>query len=1177
MLQNVTIEEIHDIENIDAINNNVVHIQNAKKSLLGDDDNVSNIKQSVVELIHPFVSIADSRKTMKVYEEKIADSVVSNMMRKNDMMLDFVPIFVENKKNSSATEDSSFLKSVFSLYSSKSYTNVQDRMYGMTFMHSPIGTFVPTKDCDAYAFSLEEMSFNKNRLIAPFEAYSGDRVMLCGAAFCDEPKQAFDLDDYFEKIEAMKSGDRVVVFDASGKRHEEIVEAVAGRVLTFSDDRKVDASKLIAFVYSEKEKKIKLLSRRRIQDECFVIATAEKDEKVVLEHVRNMRLTPRESFRRMQALKEFSIKSALDLIEKDCRVVELMTFTHLTHNLTPPNPTNYTPTNNARNTSSPTKNTLTKNTPTKNKKNKKDNRIAIKGGAGKPKKKVRFSAASNSVHSSVKDSPLTSWDLNVSVAVNASSKPKDLEKLKTLVFKIELVDGSIIAFNSGSLVVDATKSEIVVNKYPGGVYDITTLYSRGSTPQGKFLYASYPRVWLVNNMIVHDSIDVVSMPPEDTVENDDEDYSRDSRFLKPDNKNINEYRVDIDKVDVVEVVDKGFIKDSKKEIHQDPRSIYKAVAEDVVSSSTLSMLDDDGEDNKNDSHFAKHAIIVFAGICTNEVNMDLLKRICDISDRIFKELGNDVDKLLLQIAESRIVNLKKIVQRFIKNSNLVFPDAWGKDVRSAIRAIETIVQRDNEDELERLNRRSQIAACKGFMICFAANYAIDVLGGIVSINTIKSLKCGKPYKTQRSLVNFFDCAMNPMFEDTDSIKKELDEMIGRCLEMRPSANELIKQIDTRENELKKVHAFEGTVDVRPARGSAQATVDLPYIVPLRRRSPSGPSSPSSPSSPSIGYHGEEHVDEPYDITNRIAVFVSSEHVDDKNTIDSAEEYSDADLNNAASVISNAEKHFKFVEILQHALMSSDDRDVADAVGFLRDDLPLITTRSLYDNHEKSFTMGSFFKSLSISDKKIILKLIEDRDINKLSEGDIRVTSVGESMIELRNSIQDILTDDKNKMLMILAKALKIIIELKETVPNAFPDLDDALVESFKMRVSHRSFFDSDMIRQRLLLQSKASKDAKIKMFDRLSKENRQIAMMLRDTLAEFGEWDKFVECVPDDDLADLSKTYLENSDIVVEELRKDKTYEHQDDDAKKDIEEEADVIDYVGENPDDDEIDEDIY
>ena len=1134
----ITIEDVREIRD-ELKNKNEVNNSNGVD--IDERDFESDIKESIKELIHPFVPFHDVKNNkIHRYEEKRADSVLLDLKRKRKEDT-FTPIFFENKKMLSTKEDNEFLKSVVKAFSSLD-ANRQERIYGMTFMHAPAGNFVPLKDCDAFSLNISESALTRTRLVGSNTSseYSGDRVRLCGAAYCDRPNKVFDLDGYFASTEVLKKGDDVVVFDASGKKHSQIVMGNKNHVITFNNGFSVDIKRLKAFVYPAKHEPLKTLSRRDVQDSCFVISMKE-DEESVKAHVSSLCLTPREAYRRLKGTKDYTIEKTLQLIESDCQVVELLQ-----------------------------KNELGKSKmggggggiiPTKKKINK--------------KKQVR---EATQIATTNNTNEMSAWDLHMTQAVNVSFLTKDQRKKEKLLLQtvdIRLIDGSTIAFNAGSMSVDASKSTIDASVYPGGIHDINSIYSLNAPPAGNFLYVKYPTAAKIGrNMKVLNLIDVIPIEVEkEEIVHDDIESER--RFTKISATDHNAPPVVVDEEEELSKVSKGFVKYESIGVSQDPRSSYTKIETEVT---TISGQKEGAEDEKMSRHFAKESIITFVALCCPEMDVQVIYRIRDVSDRIFAELGNDVDKLRIELADARIMNLKRLVQKFINTSGLPFPQTWGKDSRTAIRAIETIVQRDMTYELDIMNRKSQLIVCKDYMNYFAANYAIDLLSGIASLSNLKSFKCSRPHKKVRSILVYFDCVLNTIvhkrydqnFVDT---LKELEGVFEACIALRPSATDMIESLETREKEIESMHAFKGIVDIRPSKSSGEKTFDVDQLlkIPTRRVIREEDSMEDGPNK------------ELYDVKDKGLVFVASDDLVTSDDLVNSDEImttlpeEQITTKQAVAWVNDNVDKFKIAKFIYDKVVLSDSTDVDTFIHFVRFDLPVVISRAIFFL-EPSFTSG-FVRSLPSSDKKNIMKIIQDRSESSDGEHPLR-----ESMNNIISYVENIRRssemyrisigndeDGKNELFFLCYKVVKTITDIHSDIPNIFPDLDVKLVKAFERRIAMIEDFDVKTVSNRLDSQREANKNSKIKQFDRLSKENRQLVMMLRDTLGDAAEWESYLDTAPDDEYVDITKTYEDNSEIVIEEM------DVVDQEKKEDLEEEADVLGYLGENPEDDEIDEDIY
>ena len=1112
----ISIEDVTDIS--DTVVNSDVGNVDADTHVPLDS---AEINENLIDLIHSNL-VAYSERRCKAYMDMLAIK---------EWQGTFVPVFQSNRKPSSKKDDRDFMMGIIDIFVSKQLSAAEkgSRLYGMSFRHNPTGSFISEMDTDSYAYDNDNSDIQLERLLSESKdsVYEGDRVSLIGGMFFKSPPPTssspiFNADAYFEDLESIKNGDEVIIIDAKGMRHELVVKKKKkGSIFEFDDLHRIDCSKLTAFVYPTTSQSQP--SRRNIQDSHIVFGN--------IDRLRNIGLTPRETLRR---LKNPTIKTVLDLIERDCGIAR-----------------------------------------------------KIQKGGSNPKRQE------NNKH---EPPPKSEWD----VAVTEVSKKKGEGQQDDLKF-VSFEDGTRIAFGGNDMMPQLASSTWDDKLYPAGIKDLRTLFACDAPPQeGKFfLYLSYPFAgkvvfedskYIVKSLIAPKPLKIINaLTASAAASKNSYKKLEANNFVYTAVMNANALGDDED--DEPLPFEPSELGEDPKTV-ADPRLNYRILSSDII------------RDLKID-HYAAEPILMFLGTCgIDDLMQSEIETIIQLSDstyELFSDIG--VEAMKTEIAAIRVMNLRKMVQRYIKESQQTFPTAWGKDARVAIRSIENIVQRDSNygGAIESMNRRSVRDKCIPFIFAFAANLIINILSRASRFNP-KSARCKlRGNQSLNDLVTFFACCIDLAFPRAQSSSSaELKTWFDNILSARPNMVDKIKSVEARNLEIRESTGFQGTVD------SLILLLKDDAVFPAQS-TPIGSSigegvNGSEGKEDSEDSEGREDNGEDTRIPDRNILIVKDDDNNHSRSLSAktfcseiAERSSDAyhkmkimsikDMSVVVYKIQNAMDSESLTVAIQSALDIKSKSKLTQSTNalltFIKTDIINIITDDAHRVH--SFSSSEYLKALDASDRDSLALISRARYDTRSNNGNDKMASIAKTLLTGLNESIRVLNwsgggdlDDFESYELNIVLFYVILSIIVSCMSNKVVDIaDDIDIGAWKTNPVSTTLLVKlaqcvsvklstvEELRKQVEIQRETYKQNKLMRLDRLSHEDRRIALLLRDTFgdSDASGWDKFVDDLPDDDASDRAMAF--DSDFVVVDVADANASEA--------------TREFVDPDQDDDEVDEDVY
>lgn len=1132
-----------------------------------------------------------------------------------------IPVFRSNRKPTFAKDSDMFL-AVASDLASNNVANRQEKMYALTFMHNRVSVAdtpsvrVASVDTDAIAYVPDTKECRTERILAGDDVYEGDHVELFGLmSGANSSYRTFDLSKYFECIEQqLNAGDVVTVADARGVARVGMVVRKVVRLgregsgavseIEFENGRTLRPQSLKAFIAypaatttasspagnnDDAKNKTKKKKRKNKGSKLRVVGGGRGGDV-------DVGLFSRHAFHRggwmvvgataeqaskllPTSLESFLLDRRHRWIRDDCdvkrRIVDAA----------------------AASTA-----------------------LKSSGGGGRISSASRTFTLpdSTSRHRSASTALMTSeWDDVVRKVAGIPLKDKDDPGKKFPLVYAKFDDGSKIAFDGSSILPVEHASVFDAKLYTGGVlgglWDALRTISdeRKTSSTATFLYLSYPdaarieydpsasdgqffRILSEVKSVASASHRLPTLPPppqhattttllsktrppphrrEDASSITNSTTSTTSSSPPEEAQDDDEYVADVDEPERV----------------RDPLAVYRSVGND-----------DDDDNEKVDlvqvPHFAFEPIsfyMISCGYTFKQINHVLsTSALFDVVDNL---MSDDVRAVERAIAEARLLNLRKLVQQYIRSSDLPFPTAWGKDNRTAIRAIETIVQVDVKygAMLLRANRATARDACATYAACYAANLCAEVLGLIHVMPKLSNVRLPACVRTYTDTVSFFKCALEKCFDASVAVPA-FNDWFSKLATLRPSLALKIEQRLERVEEIRAVGSINDNVVIDPQRRNEtpseaieRSTVlavrqvlldddapeetrrrdeqeeessfeELLWAVPDNAQFRRDPSSSSSSSSDDDGDSEDEGEEEA--------------------NVDKAEESDDDDDGGT----STTQPH--------RALCMALAQRIPDLTRLSR-----MSIEQLMDELKERFDdrMDPFFDTdnskatLAYCRRFIRSSMVKRREIDPTSNAfhreqkskidQLTLHDIGKSRANSA-SIDEELPDWTNTFVTTVSSFLtvgetlenhlerfKLSIVVLYVILTSIPS--DRLIDLFlsqKGTVSMEAL--AQTVEDLFENQRETNRIGKLKELDRISNEDRRIAMLLRDTLgSKASEFDKYVAMLPDDDGGgDAMAAFGQDERLVVVDV------------AEEEDEESMHTYVDVGENPDDD-VDEDNY
>ena len=581
----------------------------------------------------------------------------------------------------------------------------------------------------------------------------------------------------------------------------------------------------------------------------------------------------------------------------------------------------------------------------------------------------------------------------------------------------------------------------------------------------------------------------------------------------------------------------------------DPTSIYRSLPENAADDDVVQEYD-----RAFKNHFAYEPVLHFlvsAGYSHKDVAVVILggSKMLEKVDGILAE--KTLRAIEADIADVRILNLKHLVQKYIRESKKPFPSTWGKDNRTALRAIETIVQKDAAfgQMLLKSNRMSTRLCCAPYVACMAANVCAEVIAIIVPPPKIANIspalsRCSRVYTSTKL---FFKCVYDRFYTSSSS-SSSFNEWYSRIMDVRPALKRQIDEIRKLDVTIEGTSGLAGgitidsAVDGRPRSSTSKAisNIDANRVFYSRDFKVS-----------------MDDDDDDWSVWN-IHQGVDDNHVNVKDDVKDDVNVEESSPESLVSTLADRIPELSYLTRMSVEELVGDIDDMSDlensSAEYLAEYIDFIA-QHLVQRRTIDPASNPYYPVLRLNNRGDQVKIA---DIGS-SRGQ------GRSLEPWTNAAATIIVSGIRRLLQQQQQDLEpeslfqTLLFLRHVISTAISN-DKALKKTFEDIRPNGKDEDDAKLREQLEAQRERSRTSKVQRFDRISNEDRRIAILLRDTLGDAVEADAYVDAVPDDDdLGFVMTEEFDDSFVIVQ------------------VGDEEDVVVDVGENPDEDELDDDVF